>query len=111
MDFSEVSQAHGAPGAGRPAVPLEGQRLAGLDTPALLVQEAQRVHGHRVVAQPGGGLVEGDGLGQVDRQLPLAGAVQLGQTEGGVGVAVINRLAKPVGQRFRATGIGWLGQG
>ena len=111
MDFPEIGHGHGAPGAGRLSVPVEGKRLAGLHAPSLLVEDAQRVHGHRVVPEAGGCLVEGHGPGQVAWHLIFAGAIHFREAESGVGIPGVDRLAKAVGQGLRAVGIGGLGQG
>ena len=111
MGFPEIGHGHGAPGAGRLAVPLEGQRLAGLHAPSLFVEDAQCVHGHRVVPEAGGCLVEGHGPGEVAWHLFFTGAIHFREAECGVGIPGIDRLAKAVGQGLCAVGIDGLGQG
>ena len=93
------------------AVPLEGQRLAGLHAPSLFMEDAQRVHGHRVVPEAGGCLVEGHGPGEVAWHLVFAGAIHFRDTESGADIPGIDRLAKAVGQGLRAIGIGGLRHG
>ncbi|HJO08714.1 MAG TPA: hypothetical protein QGH16_02615, partial [Verrucomicrobiota bacterium] len=51
-----------------------------------------------MIPKPGSGFVERDGLGKIDRYLFFTGAIQLRKEKGGVGIAGIDRLAKPTDQ-------------
>lgn len=62
------------------------------------MEDGQCIHGHRVVSEAGGCLVEGHDPSQVEWYLILAGAIHFRKTKSGVVITGIDLLAKAVGQ-------------